>query len=45
MSNRLPEPRLTKIFRLEASLGEDSSVGAHPPLEHPRRLSASRERR
>jgi hypothetical protein len=27
MSNRLPEPRLTKIFRLEASLGEALDVG------------------
>jgi hypothetical protein len=25
--NRLPEPRLTKIFRLEASLGEATDVG------------------
>ena len=27
MSNRLPEPRLTEIFRLEASLGEALDVG------------------
>jgi hypothetical protein len=27
MSNRLPEPRLTKIFRLEATLGEALDVG------------------
>ena len=27
MSQRLPEPRLTKIFRLEASLGEALDVG------------------
>ena len=27
MTNRLPEPRLTKIFRLEASLGETLDVG------------------
>lgn len=27
MSNRLPEPRLTKIFRLEVSLGEALDVG------------------
>jgi len=27
MSERLPEPRLTKIFRLEASLGEALDVG------------------
>ena len=27
MSNRLPEPRLTKILRLEASLGEAVDVG------------------
>jgi hypothetical protein len=27
MSSRLPEPRLTKIFRLEASLGEVGDVG------------------
>jgi hypothetical protein len=27
MSNRLPEPRLTKIFRLEASVGEALDVG------------------
>jgi hypothetical protein len=27
MSNRLPEPRLTKILRLEASLGEALDVG------------------
>jgi hypothetical protein len=27
MSERLPEPRLTKIFRLEASLGEPLEVG------------------
>jgi Protein of unknown function (DUF3237) len=27
MSNRLPEPRLTKIFRLEANLGEALDVG------------------
>ncbi len=28
MSDRLPEPRLTKIFRLEASLGEALDVGS-----------------
>ena len=27
MSNPLPEPRLTKILRLEASLGEALDVG------------------
>ncbi|TMF00923.1 MAG: DUF3237 family protein, partial [Chloroflexi bacterium] len=27
MSERLPEPRLTKIFRLEASLGEALDIG------------------
>jgi hypothetical protein len=27
MSKRLPEPRLTKIFRLEASLAEALDVG------------------
>ena len=27
MSERLPEPRLTKIFRLEASLGEALDLG------------------
>jgi hypothetical protein len=27
MSNRLPEPRLTKIFRVEASLGEVLDIG------------------
>src|SRR5438309_10674260 len=27
LSNRLPEPRLTKIFRLEASLGEALDIG------------------
>jgi hypothetical protein len=27
MSNRLPEPRLTKIFRLEATLGDVLDVG------------------
>src|ERR1700751_2898184 len=28
MSKRLPEPRLTKIFRLEATLGEAFDVGS-----------------
>ena len=27
MSNRLPDPRLTKIYRLEATLGQTSDVG------------------
>ena len=27
MSDRLPEPRLTKIFRLEATLGEVLDLG------------------
>ena len=31
MSDRLPEPRLTKIFRLEASLGEALDVGTVAP--------------
>src|SRR5580692_4098053 len=30
MSNRLPEPRLTKILRFEASLGEAFDVGNVP---------------
>jgi len=34
MSNRLPEPRLTKIFRLEASMGEALDVG---DVQHGRR--------
>ena len=27
MSNQLPEPRLTKVYRLEASLGEPQNLG------------------
>jgi Protein of unknown function (DUF3237) len=30
MSNRLPEPRLTRVYRLEATLGQPQDLGERP---------------